>query len=160
MLPSWLRRQWKVISNRRFLRQSSHDLSRCSCKRPDDSSDTGKQEGNAAPIGISPKESKPKPCAQPSREQGQPENPCNQRHGRTFPVRDRSTGTSTPAILSSLALHCKVRFSARCKTDTPMRHNQRPFRKSNSSSPGRNHPSGTFYGVTLESASSFSCRSA
>jgi hypothetical protein len=41
-----------------------------------------------------------------------------------------------------------------------MRHNQRPFGKANSSSPSRNHPGGTFSGVTLESASSFSYRSA
>jgi len=78
------------------LPQSSHSFSGGSGDGSDDPSDTGKQEGDAAPIGILPKESKPKPCAQPSSEEGQPDNPCNQRHGRTVPVRDRSTGTSTP----------------------------------------------------------------
>jgi len=101
-----LRRQWKVFSNRRFLPQSSHGFSRGSCKRSDDRSDTGKQEGDAAPIAILPKESKPKPCGHPSSEQGHPDNPCNQRHGRAFPVRGRSTGppTSPDRIISRFVL--------------------------------------------------------
>src|SRR4051794_10311533 len=37
-------------SNRRLLPQGSHDLSRGSCKRLDDRSDTAKQEGDAAPV--------------------------------------------------------------------------------------------------------------
>ena len=118
-LPSPPRRQWKVFSNRRFLPQSSHGFSRGSCNRPDDSSDTGKQEGDAAPIGSFPKECKPKPCAQPSSEQGQPDYPCNQCHGRTFPVRDRSIGPSTPPRSYHLSLCVAKSASARVENGLP-----------------------------------------
>jgi hypothetical protein len=57
----------------------------------DDPSGTGKQEGNACPVGGLPKEGKPKSCPQPSSEQGQADDSCNQRHDHTFLVRDQST---------------------------------------------------------------------
>jgi hypothetical protein len=57
----------------------------------DDPSDTSKQEADAAPVGVMPKESIPKSYPQLSSEQGQAEDSCNQCHDYTFLVKDPST---------------------------------------------------------------------
>jgi hypothetical protein len=68
---------------------------------------------------VIPKELIPKPCAQPRREQRQPDNPGDHRHGRTFRVRDRPTGPSTPPRSYHLSLCIAKSVSSRVGKPTP-----------------------------------------